>query len=259
MKILGLRNNSWIQLDKENILKDFELSYAYEVIRLLESRPLFLDLHYERLIKTCNSLNIEPPQKAKIIEDITNLVKISRIQNTNIKIAIDKNHYAIYPIVSRYPTKENYLRGVSCSLLFEERESPEIKAYQSELREKANEQISALDIYESILVNKDGLMTEGSRSNLFFIKGNEIFTAPDQLVLAGITRLKVLELIKELNLTIKFEAVSKNELFQIGAAFICGTSPGVLPLANIENFKLNVENSILLKIHRLYHSRYLSD
>lgn len=255
---LGIKNNKLFNNENNSLLDGFQDCYAYEVIRLIQTRPLFLDLHYDRLIKTCKSLDISPPKKEKIESDIVLLILENQIQNINIKIAVDQNNYAIFPIPSKYPDPHEYLRGVSCSLLFEERENPEIKAFQSGLRKKANEQISQQDIYESVLVNKEGFITEGSRSNLFFIQGHHLITATDHLVLAGITRLKVIEMCKELNYSIIFSPVSIDKLSSIDAAFICGTSPGVLPISHIERIKFDVQNTILNKVHISYHTKYLS-
>jgi len=254
----GLVNNNWFHLNDGDILHDFKSSYAYEVIRLINARPLFLDLHYQRLVKTCQSLKITPPELIQIISDIEKLAAVNQIQNNNIKIALDQYNNAVFPIPSIYPSKQDYQSGVSCSLLFEERENPEIKAFQTELREKSNKQISQQDIYESVLVNSQEYITEGSRSNIFFIQGQNILTAPDHMVLAGITRMKVLDLCKDLNLNVHFKSISIENLNQIDAAFICGTSPGVLAIRNIDEFNFDVKNPILEKVHNSYHSEYLS-
>lgn len=253
----GIKNKNLIRLDQEDILNGFHPNYAYEVIRLFKACPLFLDLHYERLVKTCQSLKIHPPKFEQVLSDIEKVTQESQIQNNNIKISVDQHNYAVFPILSNYPTRENYLRGVSCSFLFEERENPEIKAFQSELREKSNKQISQQEIYESVLVNQKGFITEGSRSSLFFIQANKLFTAPDHSVLPGITRLKVIELCNDLNIKVNKEPISINNLSDIDAAFICGTSPGVLPISNIEDYHFDVKNFVLQEIHQAYHSKYL--
>jgi branched-chain amino acid aminotransferase len=210
------------------------------------------------LIKTCDALSFSPPKLKTIEEQILLLSEKNEISEINFKIVVDKNNFAVFPIKSSYPTHEMYLRGVSCALLFEEREKPDIKAFQSELREKSNEQISRQDVFESVLVNRDGRITEGSRSNLFFIGNDAIYTAPDALVLGGITRLKVLEICKELELEVKFQAISTDQLKHIKAAFICGTSPGVLPIRTIDDSVFDPQNALLLKIHQLYHARFLN-
>lgn len=254
----GIKDGHLIHLEHEDILNGFQENYAYEIIRLINARPLFLDLHYERLEKSCITLQIDPPKKERIEKDIKVLVKHNQIANNNLKIAIDQSNYAIYPIPSKYPGIDDYSKGVHCALLYEERDNPEIKAFQSDLRAKSNKQISQEKVYESVLVNDEGKITEGSRSNLFFIKDATIITAPDHLVLGGITRLKVLEICNALHLDIYFKAIAVEELRNMDAAFICGTSPGVLPISFIENESFNAQYSTLCKIHNSYHSKYLS-
>jgi len=254
----GIKNNSLIQLDQEDILKGFHASYAYEVFRLIKARPLFLKLHYQRLVKTCRSLDIKPPKWEVLDEDIQKLISLNQIENINIKIALDQNYYAVFPIISNYPTNEQYLRGVECALLWEERKQPEIKTFQQDLRRKSNKQMSQRDIYESVLVNQEGHITEGSRSNLFFIQDSKLITAPDDWVLPGITRLKVLELCRDLKFEVQISAIALADLPQMDAAFICGTSPGILPIAQIEDIHFDVDNPVLQKIHHSYHTKYLS-
>lgn len=244
-----------MDIDLESIFSD---NYAYEVIRLINANPLFLENHLDRLVKSCEALNDPPLDRRNLVDEIGQMIRENQLEHINIKIMIYGNQRIVFPIKSHYPSEEEYLRGVQCSLLFEERENPEVKVHQSLLRGKANEQIQAQETYESVLVNKQGLITEGSRSNLFFIKGEVIHTAEDALVLGGITRKKVLDICQALHLKLSLKAITLEELASCQAAFICGTSPGVLPIQNIENYIFEVQNPVLQKIHDSYHVKYLN-
>lgn len=242
--------------DEINLL--FQNKYAYEVIRLINSKPIFLELHFQRLEKTCQALGFPLMNLSLLEQEIDVLIQENQLQNTNIKIVIQNDKRVVMAIESHYPSAEQYQNGVKCLFLFEERESPEIKVFQAQLRQKSNEQIKSEEIYESVLVNHQGLITEGSRSNLFFIKNDTLHTAPDHLVLGGITRLKILEICKELSVKLVFEAIHYQDLSKFQAAFICGTSPGVLPIQSIDNFHFNVKNPLLTQLHETYHSKYLN-
>lgn len=252
-------NEELVKYNEDFLNQCFGEAYAYEVVRLIQKQPLFLDLHFDRLLRTCYKLKFEPPKIEKIIHDLDKLVEANNLTNNNVKIAVNNSNYSLYAIASNYPSPKDYSNGVNCSLLFEERKNPEIKAFQSAIRLKSDQQIVQNKMFESVLVNRKGQITEGSRSNLFFIEGNTVFTAPDEMVLAGITRTKVLEICEEMNLRIYYKAVSLNELQDIEAAFICGTSPGVLPIANIDNQHFEPQNVLLQQIHRRFHSKYLSN
>ena len=89
--------------------------------------------------------------------------------------------------------------------------------------------------YEALLVNENNLITEGSRSNIFFLRNNILFTAPDNMILNGITRKYILEICSENNITVKYEPVNADEISDYDAVFMTGTSPMVLPFNRIDD------------------------
>jgi len=257
-KTLGLLNGKSLVFSNSDLNSIFSDHFVYEVMRLINGKALFLDSHLNRLVKSCNALNYPPLNKSNITKEINQLIKQNQLENTNIKIMILQSQRILFPIESHYPSEEDYLRGVQCSLLFEERKNPEVKAHQASLREKSNKQIQSEEIYESVLVNRKNQITEGSRSNLFFIKKGIIYTAEDALVLGGITREKVIDICETFGFQVKYEAVSIEDLVKCQSAFICGTSPGVLPIQTIDHYSFQVDHPLFKKIHQKFHERYLS-
>lgn len=242
------------QIDLNNL---FSEKYAYEVIRIIQARPLFLETHLERLQKSISALGYPLINRSIVQNELEQLIQINHLENINVKIMIHHENRALFALESHYPSPNQYKNGVCCNFLFEERESPEIKVFQAKLRQKSNEQIKSEEIHESVLVNQQGLITEGSRSNLFFIQDQTLFTAPDHLVLGGITRLNILKICDILSIKVDFKAVPYQELSKFQAAFICGTSPGVLPIKSIDKFSFDVQNPLLEQLHHAYHSKYL--
>jgi len=115
------------------------------------------------------------------------------------------------------------------------------------LRELSDNIIQQENVFETIL-HHNGIITEGSRSNLFFVKGNTLITAPDEMVLPGVMRKKVLQMINEKQFTIKMTALKVSELNTIDAAFITGTSPRILPIRKVENLTLNPSHPIIISL-----------
>ena len=99
-----------------------------------------------------------------------------------------------------------------------------------------------------LLVDRNERITEGSRSNVFFVKGNRFYTAPDSMVLSGVTRKKVMECLADLEFTIVEEAVFTSEISTFDAVFLTGTSPKVLPVRSIGK---QVFNTQLLVVNEL--------
>ena len=122
------------------------------------------------------------------------------------------------------------------------------------LREATNTAIRENDLYEVLLVDRNGSITEGSRSNVFFIKNGEVYTAPSDKVLLGVTRSKVVEIIRDMGVTLHEEAPAAADIAEYQAAFISGTSPKVLPIASIGDVGFNVNDPVLRSIMEKYSS-----
>ncbi len=127
-----------------------------------------------------------------------------------------------------------YSNGVKTILYFGERHNPNAKVIDNSFRGKVNEKIDASSSYEAILVNSKGYITEGSKSNIFMIKGDEIITAPVEGVLPGITRSEIIKACKELGLRVREENIHYEHIKNLDGLFISGTSPKVLPINEVE-------------------------
>jgi branched-chain amino acid aminotransferase len=229
---------------------------VYEVVKITNSIPLFLTEHIQRLN---NSLIIQKRKPINII-DIDNytqeLIAKNNIDTGNIKIVIAFSQNSpkvfLYFIPYRYPSKRQIINGVKTKLQFDIRETPKAKVSNWRVRGNANAIIDSNNIYETILVNSEGDITEGSRSNIFFIKKNTLCTASDEDVLPGITRMKVLEIVKQLEINIEFYRVKYVDIGKYDACFLTGTSPGILQISSIDDVSFDISNPIFLKIKEKY-------
>ena len=137
--------------------------------------------------------------------------------------------------------------------------NPNIKAMDQELRDRTDEAIRAGGLYEVLLTDRNGCITEGSRSNVFFIRGNDVYTSPSEKVLLGVTRSKVIEIIQEEGFGLHYESVKKDDLASFDAAFISGTSPKVLPISSIGDEKYDVDEPLLRDIMRWYDEAFAAN
>lgn len=215
----------------------------YEVIRVINGVPLFIDDHLQRFTHSAWLLHLEIPLSGRqISERLKTLVGANGIETGNIRFSWcfrPCGRFQAYFIPHHYPDNELVRKGVPCGLLHAKRSDPNVKAVQPNLREMADNLIREEGLYEAILVKEGGLITEGSRSNLFFVKGNELITAPDEEVLPGITRRKVIDIADRMGIPVSYRMVNESELPSMQAVFITGTSPKVLPIASIGKMKFN--------------------
>lgn len=232
----------------------------YEVIRIIDGIPLFLEDHLERLFYSAavTGLNIWLNEE-DIKVSIGELSKINLIENGNVKIVFNfnkngKNTFLAYFIKHTYPSEEMYLNGVKTSSYHAERENPNAKVINTSLREITNNIIKEKNVYEVILIDNDGNVTEGSRSNVFMVEGSKVYTAPKEDVLIGITRKYVFQACKNLKYEIIERKVGFNNIINVNGIFMCGTSPKVLPISKVDNIEFDSNNKIVQDIRREYDS-----
>ena len=240
----------------ENIVNNMNKKSVYEVIRAIDGVPLFFEEHIERLYKSAELINIELClKKDQIKELMTKLMNVNKEYNSNIKLLFseDGRSYFLYFMHTFYPSQEMYNQGIHTVLYDVVRNTPNAKINDYKLRGHIKEYRLARSAFEALLVNKYQKVTEGSRSNIFFVKNNILHTAPNKKVLIGITRNKVIEHAKALNIEIKEQEISVNELIDFDGVFMTSTSNDILPITTIDNLKFNsVSNKTIEKLQQAY-------
>jgi D-alanine transaminase len=81
---------------------------------------------------------------------------------------------------------------------------------------------------------RNGLITEGSHSNIFFVIDGTLYTHPESNhVLSGITRKNVLRIAQDAGISIREDAVLENRIRFLKEAFITNTSAEVTPVIDL--------------------------
>lgn len=90
--------------------------------------------------------------------------------------------------------------------------------------------------YETLLI-RNGLVTEGSHSNVFFVKDRVVYTHPANChILNGITRQIVLELCSELYLEFRETGVAIDAIREMDEAFLTGTTTQIASIKQLDNY-----------------------
>jgi len=175
----------------------------YEVIRIINSIPLFIEDHFQRFENSARSIGLEEyPTLEKVKVAITSLCKQNSIKEGNIRFEqyFDPSGkaFALYQVPHVYPTINEYKNGVKLISFQIERSNPHIKqsAVNSEIRSKILTIQKQENAYEVVLVNHLDEITEGSKSNIFFVSERTIYMPPSEVILEGITRKQLLKIIK---------------------------------------------------------------
>jgi len=231
----------------------------YEVIRVIEGIPLFLEDHLSRMHNSALSLSFiaSLPDKEEISSIIAALILKNNRQTGNIQINVvltdGKPKLYVFFIPFHYPSQDQYISGIKVDYLFAERKNPSAKIIQKNLRERADEMIKTKQLYEVLLVDRFEMVTEGSRSNLFIVSNDALYTAPLSEVLGGITRTKIIDIALSQNIPV-YEKQWKYQdiLTKADALFITGTSPKVLSVVQCCSRTFPPNHPIISKIATAY-------
>lgn len=235
----------------------YEGDSIYEVIRMVKGSPVFFHDHMERLATSVKLQRKEHLADVPALRrDIINLTRSDRKKESNLKIVFNYNNgsgnYLVYFIEPIYPSEEQYKKGVKGILFFAERKDPESKVINHKLRSSIYHKLILEGGYEALLVNENNLITEGSRSNIFFLKGETLVTAPDNVILNGITRKYILEICRGNQIKVELACVNFKDIPEYDAVFMTGTSPMVLPFYCIDDKSFNVKLPLMERLRQLY-------
>ncbi len=243
-------------------------SQIYEVIRIIGGIPLFFEDHMQRLRR---SLERTGPDKSVNLEDVRKsiyrLTSSNGVSNCNVKILVSPckklSGILLYIVQSHYPEPEDYRKGVPAAVMKWERSQPALKVYDAHYREAVRREAKRLGVHEVLLVNRSGMITEGSRSNVFIIDSEVVRTAPAGLVLDGITRKHVILACKKCGIEVREECFSVQSAKRAQSLFLSGTSIDVLPVSRLEEKLYNpAEDRVLRRIGAVFSdmvSQYLKE
>lgn len=237
---------------------------AYEVIRVIDGVPLFFEDHYNRLKSTYKAvgkhLDLTDTQLA---DNIKKLLRISGNMNCNVKVILldesRQQEQVVYISKSYYPTEAEFSTGVKTGLLQIERKNPSAKIFNKAYKDAVEKKLTEGGYFEVILVDGEGRITEGSKSNMFLVKNDRIVTAPGEFVLKGITRKYVFDACRNAGLDVAEEFVRANDIRSIDGCFLSGTSIKVLPVKSIDDVVLDSADSPVITAVRREYERIIRE
>ncbi len=253
----NVMNKQIISKEETELRISEESAKIYEVIRVIEGRPIFLKEHYDRMNEsirlsgTRGSLNYEEFENSTKL-----LIKNNPFKNLNIRVSYYYKNEPLtlfYFIESYYPSDEEFKEGIHTVTVKIERENPNIKSFQKEFKDKVTRAMEENSAFEAILINNDNTVSEGSRSNVFFVKNNKLITSPDGAVLLGVTRNKLISICEENSIEVEKRIINFSEIKDFDGAFITGTSNDILPIRTIDEMLFNSsKNEIVKRVSELY-------
>ena len=248
---------------------------VYEVVSTLDNQPCFLDKHLTRLYASAQAISLEIPRdKEWFLEQLKNTLIAAGNDESYIRIIVTRgvgelnidpsscehpNIILMVMDVTEYP-KTCYEKGIRVALVSIKRNprdalNPNIKTGNYLNNVLAKMEANKLGAQDAIMVNPWGYLTEGTTSNLFFIREGHILTPSiDCGILSGITREMVIQLAKENGFHMEEGEWPGEELLKADEIFLTGTLKKVMPVSHLDGRPVGSgkPGPITQKLLRLY-------
>ncbi len=219
----------------------------YEVTPFYKGKPFRLGDHLERLQYCLNEIELEFDANSLITIILEAVSRAGFLQSDSaVYIQISRGvaprtHFfpeQIQPTVLLYAFPallEGFENKQASALVSEDLRwhRCDIKSISLMANIKANDQAHRLGLDENLLV-RNGFFSEGSHTSIFFVKNKTIFTHPEgPHILSGITRKVILEMCREMELSISEKALHLDELGEVEEVFLTGTTTQILSVKSI--------------------------
>lgn len=238
--------------------KEFLYGFGvYESLKVIDYRAIYLNEHVERLFFSAAGLALRHPfQVEEIGQWLNALIERDSLEEATVRVllmgGIESRLFITAEPLLTYP-ESFYSGGVKGAIYHGERYLPRYKSCSLLLNYIALRHASSQGAFEALLVDRHGLVLEGTRTNIFACEGKRIFTAPKTVVLEGVTRHKVIRGIDALGYELIFEAPLLDDLLagRFSELFITSTSMGAMPISQVEGYKFEAPYTVTHTLHSL--------
>jgi len=249
---------------------------VWEGIRFHQSKLIFIDEHLDRLFNSAKGISLNIPlSKKEIIDEINKvLLKNSMKDHVHIRLIVSRGEKITpyqnpnanvgpinFVIIPEYKKTDpnTYKNGITIGRVNTIRPSHDILSTHFNTLSKLNCILASIEANklgfdEGIMKDPNGFISTCNSTNLFFIKDNNVWTSKGEYCLNGITRGKAIQICKENNIKCFEKDFTFNDIKSCDEAFVTGTFAGIIPVAKLEQYKLNSlnEKSLTSRISNLY-------
>ncbi|MCH4170170.1 MAG: D-amino-acid transaminase [Lactobacillus sp.] len=246
----------------------------YEAVRVYKGDMFMFDEHFDRLERCAKKIRLTLPfTRIELQTQLYRLISAEQISNGAVYFQVTRGidsprdhripeFSAVKPVVTgNVSAYERPLAmqkdGLTATVIPDERWLHcDIKSL-SLLGNVLSLDAAMQKGYGDALLQRDGYFTEASASNLWFVFGDTYYTHPDgNLVLPGVTKLHLLNLMRQNGLNVKEEAVPVEKLAVADEIFISNSIWEVVPIVNVDGTP--VGNGKIGPLTKLIQDKYIA-
>ena len=223
----------------------------YELIPVYAGQPFHLQEHLARLTRSLDQINIADPYQKKDWLDLINaLIEKSGLANLYVYIQVTRGVAArdhafpaqveptVFAMIGKWPEiNENvFVDGVKAITVADMRwDRCDIKVTSLLANVLMRQQAISESAQEAIFI-RDGHVLEGAATNIFVVSQGKVFTAPkNNLILPGITRNVVVNLLQENNIEFSELAPTEQQLQEAEEVWLTSSTKECLPITSIND------------------------
>jgi len=243
----------------------------YETMRAYNGVVFMLEKHLERLGRSASLKRLDIPETGFITDAVCRTMEANKLSDAYIRVTVSrgKGPIGLDPDLCKEPTfvvitedfreypGHLYSDGVKLVIAKTRRNlvsaiNPRIKSLNFLNNIFAKMEAKEGGAYEAVMLNAEGLIAEGTVSNIFFVKDNVLCTpALDVGVLDGITRELVISLAKKNDIRVSEGKFYPADLFNASEVFFTNTTSEIMPVSQVELIAYRV-GEISKSLHMLY-------
>lgn len=255
--------NGKIVDSSEAFISVFDRGYLFgeglfETLRSYEGVVPFLDKHLERMEWAASFMGLSFPHPRELSDAVKNLLSAANLKEAKIKIvlsSLNENFSASASNGTRDPNlvvfcepfkelPENfYSEGVGVTFLRSFKNDPQalscLKSTSWLTKIMAMRELAEEGTFEGLLFNNHDQVTEGTKSNIFWVKNGILHTPPVNAgILPGITRQVVLDLAKQNHIETKDVLIDAEKLKMVDEIFLTASTFEIIPVTVLDNDKI---------------------
>ena len=228
---------------------------VYEVLRIINGRPFAARFHNQRLEKSLDGIRIALQGKdspSQFLEIGKQLLKENKLLEGEATLymqltrgATTRAHYfppadvapTVYISVARFTPNVDLAESGASAITH-----PDLRWGRCDLKTLnllpnvlATQTAKERGAFEAMLI-RDGVVTEGARTNFFGVVDGSLRTHPcDNHILPGITRSVLRDLARELSIDLDETPIKASEIPKLTELFLTGTTTDVMPVVKLDD------------------------
>jgi branched-chain amino acid aminotransferase len=219
---------------------------AFETMRVYNGRIFAPTLHWERLVRSCESLGIQPPARNEFLDAMETTLSDSGLREARVRFTVssgdgpqgsgrDGAARTLCCMVAPAPVYPESERVATVPWTRNERGAlAGVKSVSYAENVIALVHAKARGAGEAVFGNTKGELCEGTGTNLFLVDGDAVRTPPlSSGCLAGVTRALVIDLCHAHGVPVSEEPMPLSALPEAPEAFLTSSTREVHPIAEV--------------------------